>query len=256
MALPLLDEHLRTPDDVARLCARRTPDWQLAAMTPIEEGRTRGEVVLRIEWHDGHGWGGEPRNIDGFALTVRGVSHYALAGPHEPGTTIGRFAPAARGVGLVLGVPGSLEVVGEAIELRALPTRQEIAAIRLNPGRITVDAPTAWRWGAWREALAAHGADAILWAEGDVVDDPRQGAEPGTAWAIYLAGTAHDGASGIWLQWQRGGAGTHATAVRHVRCPDTLWQAMRAALGDLDGARIICGNARFDAAAWRASLVP
>lgn len=253
---PPSDERLLTPAEVARFCARRTPDWQLGFMTPLDLGRATGVVELRIEWHDGHGWGGEPRNIDGLGLTIRGVSHYALNGTHEPGTTIGRCMPSARGTGLVLGVPGELEVIGDAIEVRALPTRQELAAIRLNPGRITIDAPMAWRWGAWCEQLAAHGADAVLWAEGDFVDDPRQGAEPGTAWAIYPAGAAHDGASGLFLQWQRGGAGTHATAVRHVRCPDSLWRALRAAIGQLEGVRIICGNARFDGAAWRASLTP
>ncbi len=182
------------------------------------------------------------------------MTRYALAGGHEPGTTIGHLALTVDGVGLALGVPGALGVVGAAIEVEALAPRQEVAAIRLNPGRITVDAPVAWRWGAWRAALAAHGADALLWAEGDFVEDARLGGEPGTAWAIHPAGASPDGTTGVWLQWGRGGAGTHATAVRHVRCPDTLWDAVRAAIGDLDDARITCGNARFDAAAWRATL--
>jgi hypothetical protein len=253
-----MPEILTTAAELARFIARRDAAWQLAAMTPIEQGLARAEAVLRIEWHDGHGWGGEPRNIDGLAVTVRGVSRYSLAGPHEPGTTIGYLAAitpiADSALGLALGVPGDLEIVGASIEVSALPTRQEIAAVRLNPGRVTFDAPATWTWGEWRARLAAHGAAVELLADGVPEDDDRVVAAPGTAWALSAAGVAHDGAAGVWVQWRRGGAGTHATAIRQVRCPDSLWHAVRAVIGDLPDVQLTCGNARFDGAAWRAQL--
>ena len=249
-----MPEIVTTADAVAALCARRRDEWQLAAMTPVAAGAPPPVVELVITWHDGSGWGGERRTVEGLRVTVHGVRVHRLEGAHEPGTTIGYCVPAEAGdgVGLLVGVPGDLEVVGDRIEVEPVPARVEIAPYRVNPGRVTVDAPQPSTAGGWRRALAAAGGDVDVWADGLIVDDDDARPVPGLSWALYPRGVAHGGDAGVWMVWHAArGPGSHATFVRQVACAEPLWLAVRRALGALDGARLTCGNVRFSDITWR-----
>ena len=238
-------------------CASAQPEWQLTRMTAATVP-SPGRVELDITWHDGSGWGGELRNVDGVRVVIDGVTGYRLDGAHDPGTTLGYIMPADTGddeLGLLLAVPGELEVTGTSISIEKLPTVRQVAPYKLNPRRITFEVA---QLPSVRELQTlVDGID--VWIDGERSDDGEARPALGKAWAVYPLTADHGSEAGAWLQWLRPAHGTSALSlvnlIRQAACSDGLWASLLAAVAALAPPLVSSGNVRFSLEQWRRYLI-
>ena len=233
-------------------CASAQPEWQLSRMTAITVPPP-SRVQLDLTWHDGSGWGGEARNVDGVRVVIDGVTSYRLDGAHDPGTTLGYIMPADCDdeLGLLLAVPGELEVIGTAITVEKLPTLRQVAPYKLNPRRVTFELAALPTVGEWRGLVG----DIDVWIDGEHCVDLAARPALGNAWAVYPPTCEHGSEAGAWLQWLRPAHGAHALTlvnlIRQASCGDALWHSLLAAVATSTPASISCGNVRFTLEQWR-----